>query len=190
MGRLWQRTYHDSSTGRNSRQPGGDLRTQAARYLVPHDTAANRPADDEADSGTDQCRFLQEVNHQAANTGPATATRHGREVRRGSKAVRSRQHGIGSGYADSSLRPLRRRADRMARPARVRIRSRKPWVFARRRLFGWKVRLLTVSLHHNQVIGAGTAPPAWVSQKVGTAQAVPPEGWAAHEDSTVRIAPS
>jgi hypothetical protein len=31
----------------------------------------------------------------------------------------------------------------MARPARVRMRSRKPWVFARRRLFGWKVRLLT-----------------------------------------------
>lgn len=31
----------------------------------------------------------------------------------------------------------------MARPARVRMRSRKPWVLARRRLFGWKVRLLT-----------------------------------------------
>jgi hypothetical protein len=28
----------------------------------------------------------------------------------------------------------------------VRIRSRKPWVFARRRLFGWKVRLLTGGL--------------------------------------------
>jgi len=31
----------------------------------------------------------------------------------------------------------------MARPARVRMRSRKPWVLARRRLFGWKVRLVT-----------------------------------------------
>src|SRR5579875_194983 len=30
-----------------------------------------------------------------------------------------------------------------ARPARVRMRSRKPWTFARRRLFGWNVRLLT-----------------------------------------------
>jgi len=38
---------------------------------------------------------------------------------------------------------LRRRAERMARPARVRIRKRKPCVFARRRLFGWNVRLLT-----------------------------------------------
>jgi len=44
----------------------------------------------------------------------------------------------------------------MARPARVRIRSRKPWVFARRRLFGWKVRLLTVSLHHIGVAARAT----------------------------------
>lgn len=29
----------------------------------------------------------------------------------------------------------------MARPARVRMRNRKPWTLARRRLFGWKVRL-------------------------------------------------
>jgi hypothetical protein len=28
----------------------------------------------------------------------------------------------------------------------VRIRSRKPWVLARRRLFGWNVRLLTEEL--------------------------------------------
>lgn len=40
-------------------------------------------------------------------------------------------------------RPLRRRAAKMARPARVRIRSRKPCTLCRRRLFGWKVRLLT-----------------------------------------------
>ncbi len=51
--------------------------------------------------------------------------------------------GTSGRQADSSSRPLRRRAARMARPARVRIRSRNPWVLARRRLFGWKVRLLT-----------------------------------------------
>jgi hypothetical protein len=50
--------------------------------------------------------------------------------------------------AESSERPLRRRADRMARPARVRMRRRKPWVLARRRLFGWKVRLLTSVLRN------------------------------------------
>lgn len=48
--------------------------------------------------------------------------------------------------ADSLERPLLRRFATIARPARVRMRSRKPWVFARRRLFGWKVRLLTRGL--------------------------------------------
>ena len=42
------------------------------------------------------------------------------------------------------LRPLRRRLDRIERPARVRMRRRKPWVLCRRRLFGWNVRLLNV----------------------------------------------
>jgi hypothetical protein len=50
--------------------------------------------------------------------------------------------------ADSSERPFWRRAARMARPARVRMRRRKPWVLARRRLFGWNVRLLTRFLRY------------------------------------------
>ena len=41
----------------------------------------------------------------------------------------------------------------MARPARVDMRSRKPWVLARRRLFGWKVRLLTGRARSRQVLG-------------------------------------
>ena len=36
---------------------------------------------------------------------------------------------------------MRRRADKIARPARVRMRRRKPCVLERRRLLGWKVRL-------------------------------------------------
>lgn len=47
----------------------------------------------------------------------------------------------GMDQAVSERRPLRRRLDTIARPARVRIRSRKPWTRAWRRLFGWKVRL-------------------------------------------------
>jgi hypothetical protein len=50
--------------------------------------------------------------------------------------------------ADRRARPLRRRAEMMARPARVRIRRRKPWVRLRRRLLGWNVRLLTEELPH------------------------------------------
>jgi hypothetical protein len=56
--------------------------------------------------------------------------------------------------ADSSLRPLRRRAAMMARPARVRMRKRNPWVFARRRLFGWKVRLPLVTAVVLPVLGS------------------------------------
>src|SRR3954451_9568377 len=42
----------------------------------------------------------------------------------------------------------------IARPARVRIRSRKPWVLDRRRLFGWNVRLLTRYSHYMTSAGA------------------------------------
>ena len=41
----------------------------------------------------------------------------------------------------SFLRPMARRREITARPSAVFMRVRKPWVFARRRLFGWKVRL-------------------------------------------------
>lgn len=73
----------------------------------------------------------------------ATAFRPVLMVERKSSAERSRfSRASKVGYADSSVRPLRRRAARIARPARVFIRRRKPWVFARRRVFGWKVRLV------------------------------------------------
>ena len=48
-----------------------------------------------------------------------------------------------SSQAESFWRPLRRRAATIARPARVRIRRRKPCFLLRRRVFGWYVRLLT-----------------------------------------------
>ena len=63
----------------------------------------------------------------------------------GQRELRAVTH-PGSSRQDQALsrsRPLCLRAARTARPARVRMRSRKPCVFARRRLFGWNVRLLT-----------------------------------------------
>src|SRR4051795_7871113 len=47
----------------------------------------------------------------------------------------------------------------IARPARVRIRSRKPWVLDRRRLFGWNVRLLTRYSHYTTSAGGAPPPP-------------------------------
>ena len=63
-----------------------------------------------------------------------------------------------AGQADSSVRPLRRRAAMMARPARVRMRKRNPWVLARRRLFGWNVRLPLVTTVGLPVLGARPQP--------------------------------
>ena len=101
------------------------------------------------------------TNRAAART---CAGAHGRrEVGRAAQPNGSRQHVAGeigdacARQAESSPRPLRRRADTMPRPARVRIRSRKPWVFARRRLFGWKVRLLTGGLSSYERRRAGHA---------------------------------
>src|SRR6516165_5589437 len=80
----------------------------------------------------------EQVTHDG-RTASARAGAHGqRELRAAAHPVRGRQD-----QALSWARPLCLRAARTARPARVRIRSRKPCVLARRRLFGWNVRLLT-----------------------------------------------
>ena len=60
------------------------------------------------------------------------------------KTVHGRKHR--ATQAASFWRPLRRRDATIARPARVRMRSRKPCLRLRRRLFGWYVRLLTAML--------------------------------------------
>jgi len=93
------------------------------------------------------------MNCQRGAPGPASGTHREPEVLRPLHPRPPWQHGPRYGgqagrlrsvtQALSRERPLWRRAARTARPARVRIRSRKPWVFARRRLFGWNVRLLT-----------------------------------------------
>jgi hypothetical protein len=43
---------------------------------------------------------------------------------------------VAATYAESRVLPLARRLARMARPARLRMRERNPWVFLRLRLFG------------------------------------------------------
>ncbi len=66
-----------------------------------------------------------------------------RRIRAAWGSIGYRRRADGAGQTLTRARPLRRRAESTARPARVRMRSRKPCVFARRRLFGWNVRLLT-----------------------------------------------
>src|ERR1700754_2402703 len=64
-----------------------------------------------------------------------------------------------SNHAVSLRRPLPRRFDTIARPARVRIRSRKPCTRARRRLLGWKVRLpLATAVHSSLRLASASTP--------------------------------
>ena len=134
--------HHKKATVRQRLKVPAHERAKPPLDAVPGDRRANRPAHHESYAG----RFLpvnrvlphQQVAHHAgpARTGPGA---------HGQRELRAAAH-PGLGRQDQALsrsRPLRLRAARMARPARVRMRSRKPCVLARRRLFGWNVRLLT-----------------------------------------------
>jgi hypothetical protein len=86
----------------------------------------------------------KQMDDQGAAADPAATANRCGEVSATPQSLRRGKHdylGIParqvSAQADSLSRPLERRDARMERPARVRMRSRKPWVFARRRLFGW-----------------------------------------------------
>ena len=125
---------------------------EAAADPVAHHGSTDGPGDDEPRLG----RRAVEVSavgavhdEQRWTRAPgAAATRAQRcgELAAAPQPGRGREH---AGQAESRERPLARRPARMARPARVRIRRRNPWVFARRRLFGWKVRLLTRGLPYD-----------------------------------------
>ena len=99
-----------------------------------------------------------------------------------------RKHGIARGrQAESSPRPLRRRAEMIARPARVRMRSRNPWVFARRRLLGWKVRLLTCGLQDGGSAAGFLGRTIPVTRSPYPRRGRPPaRGGRTHDPSTVR----
>jgi hypothetical protein len=94
---------------------------------------------------------------------------------------RSRAPAGSTAQAERRVRPLERRAARMARPARVRIRRRKPWVLARRRLFGWNVRLLTRGLLD---LRSGSAGGRLVGRGRGADRPVPGGNAAAVVDAT------
>lgn len=146
---------------------------------------------------------------------PAPATYRGREVRtaphprgRGQHRSPPSSRRRGAGQTLTRARPLRRRAARMARPARVRMRSLNPCVFARRRLFGWNVRLLTdtpdtrhrssaptIGRHHHGVtnrwvkVSAHTPPVFGQRAIAGGVQSQTPERYA-HTSGPVKPCPA
>ena len=130
-------------------EAGRELRPQPTARPVPDHAVADRPADDEPDQ-----RRRPSWTVDDADAAPVLRRGRGRRAARpwrnrssgasGSRQAARERTGRGDvadgasvrAQADSSRRPLRRRAETIARPARVRMRSRKPCVFARRRLFG------------------------------------------------------
>ena len=110
---------------------------------------AHGTADDEPDAGRLLVVVPHEVDDERVGAGTPTGAGDAPQVTPMRKPMRRRKHGSGSRASrveDQTarlLRPLRRREDRIERPARVRMRSRKPCTLWRRRLFGWYVRLLT-----------------------------------------------
>ena len=144
--------HHKKATVRKRLKVPAHKCTELPLHAVSRDRRANRPAYHESYPG----RFLpvrrviadQQVTYHAgpARSGPGA---------HGQLKLRAAAH-PGLGRQDQALswsRPLRLRAAMMARPARVRMRSRKPCVFARRRLFGWNVRLLTGAPGRDHVAG-------------------------------------
>jgi hypothetical protein len=137
-----QRSNHHVVARKTGQVPAED-RTKPPFDEVPHHRTPHCLRDDEPDAGSFTVGTWHQVHDKrrascacASSDGPA-------EVGRPSHPMLRRKHQ--ADQADSSERPLRRRAARIARPARVRIRRRKPWVLARRRLFGWNVRLVTTT---------------------------------------------
>jgi hypothetical protein len=127
---------------------------------VPHDGLANRAGDGETDPGAGEFGFTQTKCGEERSRKPAPSVVDPAKI-------------LGSEYADtfrktrdcyylssltvSFLRPCARRRERTARPFFVSIRERNPCVFARRRLFGWKVRfgIIVQSLSIKQTANAG-----------------------------------
>ena len=152
----WQGAHDDVDPRRYAAQLGTRDRTQATSHPIANRCVADRLGHDKTDP---RRSAALRVGHRSMDheEGPATSgaswTAHCRSELRGvTQSMPCRQHTMPQ--AESSARPLRRRPAMIARPARVLIRARKPCVLARRRVLGWKVRLLTVDLRQaGQALG-------------------------------------
>lgn len=125
-------------------QPVADEVPEPASHLVAHHSVADTSADYETNLGrlvllvTDEPGPVrgggaQLVHHQSRPRRARAATHRATKVVGTTEPVVSRQH---EGQAVSRTRPLERRDLTTERPARVRMRTRKPCVLARLRLLG------------------------------------------------------
>ena len=123
-----QGPYHQAVGGAEIADDPKRNVTQPTRHPRAGDRRTHRFVDHEADAGTVQiARILASVNDEVGLGCPDTALDGGTELSRPCHPVTSRQHVDRlTVQAVSERRPLRRRPVTIARPARVRIRKRKP----------------------------------------------------------------
>jgi hypothetical protein len=146
--RSWQCTNHNVATDRLQLERLAANGTKPPGHQVARHRVAYRLRDDETESSRSVAPSSH-VHQRVWSAGAPTAPNRRLVVSCADDAIRSGEHEAvltRASYADSSVRPLRRRAARMERPARVRMRRRNPCTLARRRLFGWKVLLLIAVL--------------------------------------------
>jgi hypothetical protein len=140
--------------------------TKPAANPISHYCLPDAPAHDESNPGRlIDVRPRRQVPGKQRPAVPAPAIHGGLEVQtaphprgRGQHRSPPSSRRRSAGQALTRARPLRRRAAMMARPARVRMRSLNPCVLARRRLFGWNVRLLTetpLTRHRSSALTVG-----------------------------------
>jgi hypothetical protein len=122
---------------------------QATPDAITHDRRSDGPADHESHPAWTRLTLAEhQVSAQQRTPGAASPPHYQRELLPAPHPYYCREHlhhpplrspQNQPGAAPQALswpRPLRRRALTIARPARVRIRRRKPWVRARRRRLG------------------------------------------------------
>ncbi len=150
-----ERPDHEHAAGRQRVDPVPHQVAQPALHTVPGHGRDPPIWPRRSRSGPAHCRqiYLSLCRHSGPPGARPGMDRRQRRPRRTASGSRRRSsggcwrkaHPWPRPQTARLLRPLRRREDRIARPARVRIRRRKPCTLCRRRLFGWYVRLLTSS---------------------------------------------
>jgi hypothetical protein len=120
--------------------PSGQMAELPADPVADY-RGANLAPHHEADPGRLSYGAYQQVTGDQGLTGAAAVLNRSLELLRAPQPGgrgKHRQSPLtpGSDQTLTRARPFRRLADSTARPARVRMRSRKPCVLARRRLFG------------------------------------------------------
>lgn len=142
-----ERTEDDVCTGESFTDEFITDGLHAASYSVSHHRIADGFRDDVPETSGSFCGHKNRV-------GDGDSTSHAASAANRVAVIRARGDAMGlchncsryaKTYALSLVRRFARRAERIARPARVRMRRRKPCFLARRRLFGWNVRLLIIT---------------------------------------------